>query len=29
VKLPITNMWKEGDRFDVDFTDDELKINRN
>ena len=29
VKLPITNMWKEGDRFQVDFTDDELKINRN
>ena len=29
VKLPITNMWKEGDRFHVDFTDDELKINRN
>jgi ATP-dependent Clp protease ATP-binding subunit ClpA len=29
VKLPITNMWKEGDRFQVDFSDDELKINRN
>ncbi|HMG35735.1 MAG TPA: ATP-dependent Clp protease ATP-binding subunit [Blastocatellia bacterium] len=29
VKLPITTRWKEGDRFDVDLTDGEIKINVN
>jgi len=26
VKLPMTTRWKEGDRFEVDFVDGELKI---
>jgi len=26
VKLPVTNRWKEADRFEVDFEDGELKI---
>jgi ATP-dependent Clp protease ATP-binding subunit ClpA len=26
VKLPVTNRWKEGERFDIDLVDGEIKI---